>query len=347
MKYGDRAASTRQRLMQYCDFLQFHGISVDAVPLLDNTYVESLARRKKSSRLRLISSYWARLRLLLSARNYDVIWLHYEAFPYLPSFMERLVFFAGVPVVYDFDDAIFHQYDNHNNLLVRALLGGKLKPLLRRVSVSFCGNAYLKDYSERFCNNSVILPTVVDTDVYRAVPNTSTPRSLTIGWIGSPSTWQQLRPIVPLLVRMKDELNLRIRVVGAGYVNEDFAAVDFVDWSEDTEVSEIQRMDIGIMPLPDEPWARGKCGYKLIQYMACGLPVIASPVGVNSEIVEHGVNGFLATTEQEWRAALTKLIGDPDLRRRMGDAGRAKVDAEFSLRVHAPRLVEILKSVAG
>ncbi len=156
MKYGDRAASTRQRLRQYCEKLYANDISVEFEPLFDNTYVENLALGRKVGPLRLLSAYWSRVQLLLTRRNFDLIWLHCEAFPYLPGFMERLVFYAGKPVVYDFDDAIFHQYDNHRNPLVRAMLGSKLKPLLRRVAGSSCGNAYLKAYAEGFCDNSVI-----------------------------------------------------------------------------------------------------------------------------------------------------------------------------------------------
>ena len=347
MKYGDRAASTRQRLRQYCERLDAHDISVEFEPLLDNTYVENLALGRKVDRLRLLSAYWSRIQLLLTRHHFDLIWLHCEAFPYLPGFMERLVFYAGKPVVYDFDDAIFHQYDNHRNIFVRAMLGGKLKPLLRRVSASSCGNAYLKAYAERFCDNSEILPTVVDTNLYRPAPECTRGGPVTIGWIGSPSTWLQLKPIVPLLLRLREKFDLHIRVVGAGCVEEHFPEVDFIDWSEENEVFELQKMDIGIMPLPDEPWARGKCGYKLIQYMACGLPVVASPVGVNAEIVSHGENGFLASTEEEWHESLTRLAADPDLRRAMGVAGRARIESEFSLKVQAPRMVELLKSVAG
>jgi glycosyltransferase involved in cell wall biosynthesis len=118
-------------------------------------------------------------------------------------------------------------------------------------------------------------------------------------------------------------------------------------WSEADEVRSLKGLDIGIMPLPDEPWTRGKCGYKLIQYMASGLPVVASPVGVNGDIVRHGENGFLASTEREWNEALSRLIADPDLRRRMGALGRRRVEREFSLKVQAPRLERLVRSVAA
>lgn len=139
-----------------------------------------------------------------------------------------------------------------------------------------------------------------------------------------------------------------MRVIGAGKVaaNDRFDQLDIIEWTEESEAAELQAMDIGLMPLPDEPWARGKCGYKLIQYMACGLPVVASPVGVNCEIVAHGENGFLADTPDAWCDALTRLVLDPALRRRMGAVGRKRAVADYSLRSQAPRLVELFRFLA-
>jgi glycosyltransferase involved in cell wall biosynthesis len=127
---------------------------------------------------------------------------------------------------------------------------------------------------------------------------------------------------------------------------ETVGSLEILPWTEDSEVSLIQSMDIGLMPLPETPWTRGKCAYKLIQYMACGLPVVASPVGVNCEVVEHGVNGFLAATNEEWRSAVETLMSDADLRRRMGNAGRKKVEESYSLQVWGPRVAQMLRRVA-
>ena len=170
-------------------------------------------------------------------------------------------------------------------------------------------------------------------------------RPVTVGWIGSPSTWAFVKPIVPLLTELMDSLNFTVKVVGAGPQTKSPPRFEFLPWSEAEEIRFIQSMDIGIMPLPDEPWARGKCGYKLIQYMACGLPVIASPVGVNSSIVDHGKNGFLATTPQEWAEAITTLARDATLRRTMGAEGRRKIERAYSLAVHGPRLAGMLHEV--
>lgn len=252
---------------------------------------------------------------------------------------------ARIPLIVDYDDAIFHQYDQHKNPIVRTTLGGKLKPLLQRAALAVCGNAYLQDYAARYCRRTEIVPTVVNTDVYEMSMEPKTDRPVTIGWIGSPSTWAFVNPLIPLLTELAERLNLTVRVVGAGPQTDIPPRFEFMQWSEEEEIRLIQSMDIGIMPLPDEPWARGKCGYKLIQYMACGLPVVASPVGVNADIVDHGSNGFLASGLQEWAAAVTALAEDAALRQTMGANGRRKIEQAYSLAVHGPRIASMLREV--
>ena len=344
-KYGAEAASTRQRLLQYLPALRAAGIEVEWHPLLGDDYVRGLIRAAKPSRVAIARHYAARIRQLVAARDADLLWIYAELFPYLPAAFERLAFAGRVPVVYDFDDAFFHQYDAARRPLVRRLLAGKLEPLLRGAAACACGNAYLRDYADRFCDRTIILPTVVDTDAYVPAPDGGS-GPLSIGWIGTPSTWQYVRPILPLLAELAAERGIRVRAVGAGSAAgpDRFDGLDLVDWQEATEIAEVQRMDVGVMPLPDEAWARGKSGYKLIQYMACGLPVVASPVGVNAEIVREGKTGFLARTPADWRHALTALLDDAALRRRMGMNGRARAEAQYSLAGCAPRMVELLRS---
>lgn len=349
-KYGAEAASTRQRLLQYLPALRDAGIQVEWHALLGDDYVRGLTRGAKPSRLAIAQRYAERMRQLVAARGADALWIYAELFPYLPAMFEWLAFRGGVPVVYDFDDAFFHQYDGASRPLVRRLLAGKLEPLLRGAAVCACGNAYLRDYADRFCNRTVILPTVVDTDAYLPAPPHARPHApVSIGWIGTPSTWAYLRPMLPLLAELARTRGVRVRVVGAGASAEAdrFDGLDLVDWREETEIAEVQRMNIGIMPLPDESWARGKSGYKLIQYMACGLPVVASPVGVNADIVVAGETGLLASTPAQWRDALVTLLDDAALRRRMGEQGRARAEAHYSLEYCAPRMVELIRAVAG
>ena len=342
-RYDREAASTRQRILQYLPHLDRAGITVDVYPLLDDDYVRSLASGEAPSKWAIAAAYARRLRQLLSGPSADLLWVYAELFPWLPAAFERLAFRSKKPLLYDFDDAFFHAYDDHPNPVVRALLGGKLVPLIEGAAAVCAGNPYLGDYAKRHNAATHILPTVVDIDRYR--PAAHSERPPTIGWIGSPSTWQFVRPILPLLSELCRDRGVRFLAVGAGFAAEAdrFDGMTLEPWSEASEIASVQAMDIGIMPLPDAPWARGKCGYKLIQYMACGLPVVASPVGVNSEIVADGTNGFLASGLDQWRSALLQLIDDGDLRQRMGQEGRARVIADYSLQAHAPRLVEIMR----
>ena len=345
-KYDREAASTRQRILQYLPHLERAGIKVDVYPLLDDDYVRALASGEAPSRPAIAAAYVRRFRQLLRGPSADLLWVYAELFPWLPAVFERMAFRSGKPLLYDFDDAFFHPYDDHPNPLMRALLAGKLVPLIEGAAAVCAGNRYLGDYAARHNDAMQILPTVVDIEQYR--PSTHGKRPLTIGWIGSPSTWQFVRPSLPLLAELCRGRGVRFLAVGAGAAAESdrFDGMILGPWSEAGEIASVQAMDIGIMPLPDVPWARGKSGYKLIQYMACGLPVVASPVGVNSEIVADGTTGFLVRHLGQWREALNRLIDDAELRRTMGQAGRAEAAARYSLQVHAPRLVEIMRRAA-
>lgn len=341
-KYGDRAACARQRFIQYNDYLRSYDITMQCSPLLDNDYLDAIFSKRAAARSTIIRTYAARLQQLLRGHRSDGIWIQKELFPYAPGLFESAILPNTVPVILDYDDAVFHQYDQHGNRIVRTLLGGKLKPLLRRAGLAICGNEYLQGYAARYCRRTEIVPTVVDTGQFTPRTGPMEARPVTIGWIGSPSTWRYAEPLVPLLRTIAEAGNLAIRVVGAGPQTETPPRFEFLNWSEAGEIPLIQGMDIGIMPLPDEPWARGKCGYKLIQYMACGLPVVASPVGVNSRIVDHGCNGFLATTPSEWARALSDLANDASLRRKMGASGRKKIEWDYSLAAHGPRLARMV-----
>ena len=341
-KYGREAASARQRLLQYVPSLAEAGIEVDFLPLIGDDYVRALASGGSFSKLGVARSYAQRLARVLRGAEYDVLWVYAELFPYLPAAFERLAFHSGKPVVYDFDDAFFLNYEGNR------LLAGKLEPLIAGAAVCCCGNDYLRDYALRFNRNSILVPTVVDTDAYVPAPR-ACDGPVTIGWIGSPSTWEYVRPLLPLLEELCDGERARVLIVGAGAVasKDRFPAMELAEWSKAGEVASVQAMDIGIMPLPDEPWARGKSGYKLVQYMACGLPVVASPVGVNSAIVREGETGFLAAGPEQWRERLDRLIADPDLRQRMGAAGRQRAVDAYSLRSQAPRLIDVFRQAAA
>jgi hypothetical protein len=232
--------------------------------------------------------------------------------------------------------------------VVRALLGRKIDSVMRRADLVLAGNPYLAERARTARANRVeIIPTVVDLERYTPTGSRRDSKPVVIGWVGSPTTALYLAPVKRLLSRLATRYPISCVAIGAR--QDQVADGPFIAtaWSEAGEVKLLSEIDIGIMPLPDEPYTQGKCGYKLIQYMACGLPVVASAVGVNKEIVREGENGFLATSDREWEDALVRLILDPDLRRRMGVAGRIRVEAEFSLQRQAPRLEQLLRSVTA
>ncbi|HEX8654755.1 MAG TPA: glycosyltransferase family 4 protein [Allosphingosinicella sp.] len=345
-RYDLKAASTRQRFAQYFPYLADHGVEVTLAPLLPDSYLDALNEGRKPPRGVIPRAYRARLRTLREAGAHDLLWVQYELLPYWPGFAEAWAARTPRPIVCDYDDAIFHGYDRHRRWVVRKLLGRKLEPLLSRAAAAMCGNAYLQHYARRFCSNSVIVPTVVDTDAYQ--PATASRHApLTVGWLGSPTTWVNVEPLLPALLPVLRARGARLRIIGAGPPARGIEGIEAVDWSEADEIGELQAMDVGIMPLLDQPFQRGKCGYKLIQYMACGVPTVASPVGVNAEIVADGSSGFLAAGPAEWAARLDTLLADAPLRARMGVEGRRIAVERYSLASQQPRVLSILRAAAG
>ena len=252
-----------------------------------------------------------------------------------------------MPYLVEYDDAIFHRYDRHPNPLVRRLLGGKIDTVMRRATTVVVGKEYLRDHAIKAGARRVeMLPTSIDLARYPS-PAPARNEVFTIGWIGSPATTWYLHFVHEVMAEVCAHNRARVVLVGACDPGWRDVPYSIHAWSEETEVAEIGGFDVGIMPLEDSPWERGKCGYKLIQYMACGKPVIASPVGVNTRIVEPGINGYLAETKQDWVNALTTLMADADLRQRMGAAGRAKVERDYTIQANAPRLAAMLRAAAG
>ncbi len=345
-RYGPLGASSRMRFMQFLPALQAYGLTLEVSPLMPDAYVAALQHGERPRGMAL-AAYWQRL-VALRGSQAGVLWVEKELFPWVPGPVEVLAWPRRTPVVLDYDDAVFHQADQHANPVVRRLLGGKHAGLMRRAAAVVAGNEYLAAYARAAGAHRVeVLPTVVDLGRYP----TPTPRAQAtpvpvVGWVGQASTATYLQDIAPVLRQLQAEGVLKAQAIGIEAERLGLP-MQGVPWSADTEAQRIAGFDMGIMPLRDSPFERGKCGYKLIQYMACGLPVVASPVGVNRQLVEPGVNGFLAETPADWAQALRALAADPALRARMGAAGRAKVERHYSTAVVAPRLAALLHQVAA
>ena len=342
-RYTRQGASSRMRLYQYLPWLASAGIDVEMMPLFSDNYVSGLQSGQKSI-IQIIKAYVKRTKLLLSNNSYDLVWIEKELFPWLPYSIERLLLPKKMSYVLDYDDAVFHYYDLNTNPIIRWLLSTKHANLIKDAQLILVGNEYLADFAKNAGAKQVeCLPTVIDLDRYPPyTPNTTLPPC--VGWIGQYSTASFLKPYKSLFTQFLSEGRARFAAIGIDTTTLDLPMTT-IKWSEKTEVSSICNFDIGIMPLVDEPFERGKCGYKLIQYMACGLPVIASPVGINKAIVEHGINGFLAETQEQWQEALNSLLADPELRKRMGQAGREKVEQKYCLQVTGPKLAQLLWAI--
>ena len=348
-RYGRQGASSRVRMYQYEEALGRAGIVLQVQPFLDDNYVEAL-RRGQRRMSAVLNAYLRRVTTMLRRVPCDLLWVEKECFPWLPASFERLMLGAKMPVVLDYDDAVFHQYDQHRFAAVRSLLGDKLTYLQRRASLVLAGNQYLADYAEQNGACRVeILPSVIDLDRYSVSPPVPTDAATNlpvVGWIGQRSTAGYLSIVAPLAREFAARGRARFIALGGPpeLLDEPFEAAA---WNEREEVQRLRQFSIGIMPLRDGLFERGKCGYKLIQYMACGLPVVASSVGVNRTIVEHGVNGFLADTPAEWKQALEQLLASPALRMQMGMAGRRKVESLYSVQANAPRIAAWFHDVAS
>ncbi len=351
--YDETSASTRVRLLQYQSRLVEYGFCCEVNFLLpSNGVLRSLVRMATSPMacatllstiLALTRSYVSRIQLLLKVKRFDLVIIHCEIFPFVPAFLE--CFLLRIPFVYDFDDAFYLRYRLGRFCWLRPLLGSKFDHLMTAAKAVTAGNAGLAAYALRFSSHVTMLPSVVDTDHYRPDENPQTGQSgdpFTVGWIGSPSTAPYLQLLVEPLQQLARERYVRLLVVGGPAPA--IAGVEVIEqpWSLEQEVPLIQQFDVGVMPLPDTPWTRGKCAFKLIQCMACGIPVVASRVGANLDVVPPDC-GKLVETPGEWLAAFRRLASDPELRQQMGEASRHWVERRYSLSSALPVLTAVIQ----
>lgn len=279
-------------------------------------------------------------------REWDAVFLFRELLPIGPAWLERWLARKGMPIVYDFDDAIFLAGVSDANRAFAWLKAPRKTGAICRLSAHVTvGNEYLKAYAERFTPNVSVIPTTIDTERYTPKAHVEISGVPVIGWSGSFSTAKHLQTVVPALRRLRRSVAFRLSVIGSPGFRADGLEVTSRPWSAATETEDLKTFDLGIMPLPDDPWARGKCGLKALQYMALGIPTVASPVGVNKTIIQDGRNGFLASTAAEWVATLSRLLVDPALRRRFAEEGRRTVEERYAATGQARRLLDVFQRV--
>ncbi len=350
-KYGKLGASSRLRTLQYLALLEKEGIDVSSHALISDKALLLRYKLGHYSPSSLIFFYIKRIKTLIFKESFDLLWIEKEALPWFPVWIELLLL-RGKPFILDYDDATFHNYDQNINKILRYFFHDRLDRLMAKSSLVVCGNSYLRKRAKSSgALHTVILPTVVNLSRYPVKEyNNSLIKSdinyqCKIVWIGSPSTQHYLELIKNSLQILSKKHNFILRVIGSNELNIPSVNIEIIPWTEEAESKLIRDCDIGVMPLLNTSWEKGKCGYKLIQYMASGLPVVASPIGVNQDIVCHGKNGFLANNENEWIVSLDNLLSNSGLRSEMGLYGRQNVVEKYSLATVAPKLIESFRRV--
>lgn len=346
-KYPKRGASSRLRFYQFFPWLELKGLEFKTSSFFDDKYLSKLYEKTNYSLIEIALRLFLRIKEIIQGRSIKTWWVQSELFPYLPSWVEQSLKFFNIFLIVDYDDAIFHRYDQHRFFLVRFLLGKKIDRVMRSAQVVIAGNNYL---AQRAINAGaktvVIIPTVVDINKYQKRNLIDRQHSeFVIGWIGTPVTQKFVYPLIGILTKLRIKYPFKLKLVGASNcaeLNHDF--IEILQWTEDTEKNQIDTFTIGIMPLTDSYFERGKCGYKLIQYMACHLPVIASAVGVNTEIVEDGKNGFLVNNLNEWEIYLGKFLNNQVDLEQFGDYSRRLYEDKYSFQAVQDKLLNVFKN---
>ena len=293
----------------------------------------------------LLRAFFKRTILLFSIYRYDIVFIHREVAHVGPPIFEWIM--AKVfrkKIIYDFDDAIWKlNYSQKNPWVKYFKAPWKVAKICQWANLVCCGNKYLADYAGQFNTNVNLIPTTIDTNYHtkRQVANST----LTIGWTGTLTTLKHIDIILPALQKLEKKYSFKFRVIANDKPNLDLQSLEYVEWNKNSEIEDLSTIDIGLMPLPDEEWEKGKCGFKGLQYMALEIPTVMSPVGVNSEIIEDGKNGFLASTEEEWIEKITRLIASKELRKKLGKAGRKTVLERYSVEANKQKYLDLFNSV--
>ena len=329
-RYDTQGASSRVRTLQYLPVLHQAGIETEHFPLFDNDYLKRMygGQSINLQRLQLLARRILKMPSITGSGRFDLLWIEKELLPYLPFGLEKWLLDNGVPYVLDFDDAIFHNYDQSGNPLVRRLLGHKIDRLMAGARLVMCGNGYLAARARNAGAPWVeILPSTIDFEKYRILPAPQQPvisadNPLRIVWIGSPSTSKYLEIIRPVLEQLTSRYPLELRIIGAEARQWPGVQSVHIPWASDTEARELNQSHLGIMPLEDTPWEQGKCGFKLIQYMAAGLPVVDLYMENNFyDMPNEGVR-LAHTTPESIAQALIEILDHKETAAEMSEAGK-------------------------
>jgi glycosyltransferase involved in cell wall biosynthesis len=341
------APSQRFRFEQYFGLLREHGHEVVTRPFLDDEAMRILYRPgfflKKTWKV--LWGLCKRVRDMVTAARCDMVFIHREAAPVGPPVFEFFVSkILRKRVIFDFDDAIWiPNASTSNSIITYFKRYGNAETTSGYASIVSCGNAYLRDHALRFNSNAIINPTTIDTDGLHNRTKAFCAGKPVIGWTGTHSTIRYLDRVVPILKQLEKEFDFTFLVIADRPPDFALQSLSFTPWAKVSEIEDLLRMDVGIMPLEDDRWARGKCGFKALQYMALGIPAIVSPVGVNTEIVSHGINGWVCATETEWETCLRSILSSTKRLAERSAAARDTVVSRYSVKSNSENFLSLFR----
>jgi len=331
----DEAPSQRFRFEQYFNFLRENNFEIHFTPFLDQKTWKTLYSEGKVLRkmLGVVRSFLKRFLLLFTLYKYDFVFIHREASHIGPPIFEFLI--AKVfrkKYIYDFDDAIWlPNYSETNARFHRLKAYWKVRYCIKWAGSISAGNDYLANYARKFNSNVQVIPTTIDTENHHNLITDYNQEKMVIGWTGTHTTMRYLDFIVPVIKELEKKYDFEFLVISNEAPAYHLKSLRFLKWKRESEITDLARISIGVMPLEMDIWSEGKCGFKGLQYMSLGIPALMSPVGVNTQIVSHEVNGFLPVKLDEWKNQLELLLTDVELRKRIGEAGKKTIDERYSV----------------
>ncbi len=346
-----RSPAQRFRFEQFLDYFKKNGFSYEHSHFISDRDDKHFYRRGAYFRkIKLVlKAIFVRLKDISRASEFDIIFIQREAFMLGTSFFERGFRRSKAKLIYDFDDSIWLGDTSDANKKFRWLkYPGKIANIIALSDMVFAGNKYLANYASYYNTNVRVVPTTIDTDVHKRIPGNRLPNGkVCIGWTGSMTTIKHFEHAVPVLKKLKEKYGdkIEIRVIGDESYGNDELGIKGQHWDKKNEIRDLSVFDIGIMPLPNDEWTKGKCGLKGLQYMSLEIPAIMSPVGVNTEIINDGVNGFLADKDEEWVEKLSILIEDSELRKKIGQEARKTVLEKYSKNSEKDKYIQYFNEV--
>lgn len=342
------APSQRFRFEQYLDFFEKQGYEIEFHAFLSNKTWKALYKEGSffAKAFGMMGSFWRRFLLMFKLRSANVIFIHREASMIGPPIFEWIIAkILRKKYIYDFDDAIWlPNYSDSNARFQRLKAYGKVKRIMKWAHIVSAGNQHLLEFAKQYNPNSSIIPTTIDLEnVHTLATNQSTEKPI-IGWTGTHTTMNYLDELVPILRELEETHDFVFRVISNQAPNFELNNLEFIKWNKESEIEDLTKINIGVMPLTDTVWAKGKCGFKGLQYMALEIPSVMSPVGVNTSIVNHGKNGFLCNSSAEWKETLVNLLENQMLRTEIGKAGFQTVKKSYSVEANQSNYLNLLNA---